>query len=70
MVFLTLVLRPIVNRWVNIVLPIVYAVSIVASVIGEDHVYFFFLSGAEVALLLLIVRYAWGWPTESRRASE
>ncbi len=50
MVFLTLVLRPSLNRRVNIVLPILYAVSIVASVIGEDHEYFF-LSGAEVALL-------------------
>jgi Family of unknown function (DUF6326) len=70
MVFLTLVLRPSLNRWVNIVLPILYAVSIVASVIGEDHVYFFFLSGAEVALLVLIVRYAWVWPTESRPVSD
>ena len=61
MVFLTLVLRSDVARWANVVLAILYAVSIVASAIGEGA-YFIFLSLAEVALLLLIVRYAWTWP--------
>jgi hypothetical protein len=62
MVFLSLVLRPKVARWPNIVLPILYVVSIVASVIGEDWAYFFFLSIVESALLLLIIWYAWTWP--------
>jgi hypothetical protein len=64
MVFLSLVLKPRVNRWTNIVLPIVYIVSIVASVIGETWAYFIFLSIAESALLLLIIWYAWTWPKE------
>ena len=66
MIFLTLVLRPRVNRWANIVLPILYIVSIVASVIGESWVYFWFLSIAEGVLLLLIIWYAWQWPTLER----
>ena len=66
MIFLTLVLRPRVNRWANIVLPILYIVSIVASVIGETWVYFWFLSIAEGVLLLLIIWYAWRWPTLDR----
>ena len=64
MVFLTLVLKPRVNRWTNIVLPILYIVSIAASVIGEDWAYFYFLSIAESALLLLIIWYAWTWPKQ------
>ena len=56
MVFLSLVLRPTVNRWTNIILPSLYVVSIVASA------YYWFLSIAESALLLLIVWYAWTWP--------
>lgn len=64
MVFLSLVLRPKVNRWTNIVLPILYVVSIVASVVGEDWAYFFFLSIVESALLLVIVWYAWTWPKQ------
>jgi Family of unknown function (DUF6326) len=65
MVFLSLVLRPGINRWANIVLPILYIVSIVASAIGESA-YFTFLSIVESALLLLIVRYAWTWPRRER----
>lgn len=60
MVFLTLVLRPSINRWVNVILPAVYIVSIVASATGEDA-YFVFLSVLEGALLALIIRYAWTW---------
>jgi len=62
MVFLTLVLTPRLNRWVNIFLPILYIVSIAASAIGDDWAYFYFLSIVESALLLLIIWYAWRWP--------
>jgi Family of unknown function (DUF6326) len=62
MVFLTLVLRPSVVRWTNIVLPVLYVASIVASAFGETSAYFVFLSVVESALLLLIVWYAWTWP--------
>jgi cell division protein FtsB len=64
MVFLTLVLRPAANRWVNIVVAALYIVSIVASMFGEDA-YFVFLSLAEIAMLGLIVWYAWTWPERS-----
>jgi Family of unknown function (DUF6326) len=40
MVFLSLVLRSRVNRWINIVLPILYIVSIAVSAIGESSAYF------------------------------
>ena len=43
MIFLSLVLRPGINRWMNIVLPILYVVSIVVSAIGESWTYFIFL---------------------------
>jgi uncharacterized membrane protein YeiH len=62
MVFLTLVLKPTLARWTNIILPVLYAVSIVASVIGEDWAYFWLLSIAEIVVLLGIVWYAWMWP--------
>ena len=62
MVFLSLVLRPRINRWINIALPILYIVSIVVSAIGESWAYFVFLSIMEAALSLLIIWYAWRWP--------
>jgi glucan phosphoethanolaminetransferase (alkaline phosphatase superfamily) len=68
MIFLTLVLRPRVSRWANIVLAVLYVVSIAASVIGETWAYFWFMSIAECAVLLLIVWYAWTWPAGREEA--
>ena len=62
MVFLSLVLKPRVNRWTNIVLAVLFIVSIAVSIVGETWAYFIFLSIAEIGLLLLIVWYAWTWP--------
>ena len=62
MVFLSLVLRSRVNRWTNIMLPILYIVSIAVSAIAEPSAYFIFLSLTESVLLLLIIWYAWTWP--------
>jgi hypothetical protein len=62
MVVLTLVLRARVNRVVNIVVALVYAVSIIASCVGETWVYYFLGSAVEVVLLIAIVRTAWRWP--------
>jgi hypothetical protein len=62
MVVLSLVLRPRVNRIVNIVVALVYAVSIIALCIGETWVYYFLGSAVEVVLLVAIVRTAWTWP--------
>lgn len=65
MVFLSLVLAPRIGRLANIVLAALYIVSIVASAIGDDA-YFVFLSVIEIALLLLLIRYAWTWPRAER----
>jgi len=62
MVVLSLVLRPRVNRIVNIVVALVYAVSIIATCIGEGWVYYLLGSAVEVVLLIAIVRIAWTWP--------
>jgi Family of unknown function (DUF6326) len=61
MVFFGLILRPRVNRIVNIALGIVYALTIVAGAIGEWG-YYVLGSAIEVALLAAIVYYAWTWP--------
>ena len=61
MVFGALVLRPRLNRIVNIALGAIYAVTIVAGAIGEWS-YYVLGSAVEVALLAAIVYYAWTWP--------
>jgi Family of unknown function (DUF6326) len=61
MVFFGLILRPRVNRIVNIALGIVYALTIIAGAIGEWG-YYVLGSAIELALLAAIVYYAWTWP--------
>jgi hypothetical protein len=61
MVFLALVLRPRFNRIANIMLGIVYALTIIAGAIDEWN-YYILGSVVEVALLATIVYYAWTWP--------
>lgn len=61
MVFLSLVVRVRVIRLVNIVLAVLYAVTVVGSAVGEWN-YFILGSLAEAALLAGVVYYAWTWP--------
>ncbi len=62
MVFLTLVMPPRLNRWANIVVALLYVVTIVGSCIGETWIYFLLGSAVEVLLLLVLVRFAWKMP--------
>jgi hypothetical protein len=71
MVFLSLALPARANRWTNIVVAALYVPYSIGNVIGEAWVlYFWFAVIVEVALLAVVIRYAWTWPaTESRSAS-
>lgn len=68
MVFGALVLRPSVDRIVNIVLSIMYALTIIGAAIGEWS-YYLLGSAVEVALLAAIVYVAWTWPTTTPPAT-
>jgi hypothetical protein len=68
MVFLSLILRPRVNRIANIALSVVYALTIIAGAIGEWN-YYILGSAIEVMLLAGIVYYTWTWPTEDSPTS-
>jgi hypothetical protein len=61
MVFLSLVLAPRVTRMANIVVAVVYAVTVAGSAVGEWN-YFILGSLAEAVLLAGVVYYAWTWP--------
>lgn len=61
MVFLSLVLPVKVARTGNIVLAVVYGLTIAGSAVGEWN-YYILGSAIEVALLAGVVYYAWTWP--------
>ena len=58
MIYLTLVMRPRLNRIINIVVAALYAVTIAGSAVGEWN-YFILGSVIEALLLGLVVRHAW-----------
>ncbi len=66
MIFLSLILKPEVNRWINIILGIVYTVVNIANLLSieEPWAYTIFYSIVESVLTLLIVWYAWKWPKQ------
>lgn len=68
MVFLSLVLPAKITRMANIVLAVIYAVTIAGAAVGEWN-YFILGSAIEVALLAGIVYYAWTWPKTTEAAS-
>ena len=69
MVVLSLLLRPRVNRIINIVLSLLYMISIIVSCIGEEWAYYIIGSVIEAILLLGIAVTAWRWPAPSTAAA-
>jgi cbb3-type cytochrome oxidase subunit 3 len=61
MVFLSLTLKSKINRWVNIILGVLYTFVNISNLIGETWVYYIFSGVVEIVLTLLIVGYAWKW---------
>lgn len=62
MVFLSLALKPNLNRWVNIILGLIYTVIILITM--WDWAFYIFYGIIEVTLTALIVWYAWHWPKQ------
>lgn len=61
MVFLSLVLKPTVARWLNIILGVVYTLIILATIPGS-WAYYILYDAVEALLTLTVVWYAWTWP--------
>jgi len=70
MVFFTLVLRPIVNRWLNIIISILYIALLISINLEETWAYYLFFTAIEIMISIAIILYAWKWPkTEQSAAS-
>ena len=61
MVFLSLTLKPKVDRWANIILGVLYTFVNISNQIGEPWMYYIAYGVVELAASLLIVWYAWKW---------
>jgi ABC-type Co2+ transport system permease subunit len=63
MVFLSLALKPDLNRWANIILGVIYTLIILITMPGS-WAFYIFLGIVEGVLTALIVWYAWNWPKQ------
>jgi hypothetical protein len=57
------VIKPKINRWLNIILSTLYIIMLIATNLTETWVFYLFLTAIEVFISVAIVWYAWKWPT-------
>ena len=62
MIFLSVALPAIVNRWANIIIAAVYIPYTLFNLAGEAWMHMVFGAVVEVIFLCLIIIYAWKWP--------
>lgn len=62
LIFLSVLLRAKVNRWVNIVIGVLFIPYTLFNLAGEAWIHIIFAAVIEVALLCIIVYEAWNWP--------
>lgn len=70
MIFLSLMLKPVINRWLNIILGSLYTVVMLLTVyhsIDQWRMFYIFFGILEIVLTMLIVRFAWTWPRQSQQ---
>ena len=62
MIILARVLKHSANRWSNIIVAIIQALVLIASLfVGTPKMYYIFFATVELTTLLFIVWYAWTW---------
>jgi len=71
MVFLSIVLKPSLNRWLNIVFGIFFTIFVAlvgVSSISPWRAFYVFLAIIEVLITSTIVAYAWNWPRRKNQS--
>ena len=66
MVFLSLTLKPKVNRWANITAGVLFTLVNIGNLIGENWAYYILFGILEIVLTVLIVWTAWKWPAANK----
>jgi hypothetical protein len=68
MIILSLVLKPGINRWVNIIVSALHIILIIATrfVPAKIWYYYIYYQSIEAIFHILIIWFAWRWPGYSR----
>ncbi len=59
MIFLSRVLKYRANRWANIIASVITIIFVIGG--GSAYLHYYFFAAIEVAVMLMIIRYAWKW---------
>ena len=66
MIFLSVFLKPLINKWLNILMAFLYAgisILIIFSGIGDEwQAFFVFFNIVELLVLVMLISQAWKWP--------
>lgn len=68
MIFLSIFLKPQINKWLNILIAAIYAgisiLIIVSSIGNEWQTFFVIFNFVEIVVFSIIISQAWKWPKE------
>jgi len=69
MIILSLILKPSINRWVNIIVSFLHIILIIITrlVPGKIWYYYIYYQSIEAIFHLLIIWYALRWPTQEKQ---
>ena len=69
MIILTLILKPSINRWVNIIVSFLHILLIIITrfVPGKIWYYYIYYQSIEAIFHFLIIWYAWRWPVQDKQ---
>jgi hypothetical protein len=69
MILLSLILKPSINRWVNIIVSFLHILLIIITrfVPGKIWYYYIYYQSIEAIFHSLIIWYAWRWPTQEKQ---
>ena len=68
MILLSLILKPSINRWVNIIVSFLHILLIIITrfVPGKIWYYYIYYQSIEAIFHSLIIWYAWRWPVQEK----
>jgi hypothetical protein len=71
MIILSLILRPNINRWVNIIVSFLHIILIIITrfVPGKIWYYYIYYQSIEAIFHFLIIWYAWRWPIQEKKTT-
>jgi len=69
MIILSLILRPSINRWVNIIVSFLHIILIIITRFVPSKIWYYYIyyQSIEAIIHLLIIWYAWRWPKQEKQ---